>query len=217
MPRVLFDTNVWRELINADAIERVRMTAKRIGSPVLVAPAVVQEMLRTRDRAVRRRQIRAVTLQSWTRLMPEVFTECEDVRAVFSTRRPEWMLAEPNLAAFHRLRADWAGGRGFWQRARHDPDREAGSVWALRDDRLELGLREAHEQREQMSHLHYDSFAVTNWKSRPPKWEPGWEGTEVDSWRVTTAATWWAQLVTHPSTPHLEWLGPFRGSVDDRR
>ena len=31
---------------------------------------------------------------------------------------------------------------------------------------------------------------------------------------MTTAATWWAQLVTHPSTPHLEWLGPF---LDVRR
>lgn len=173
MPRVLLDTNVWRELIDAGAVEHVRMTAKRVGSPVLVAPAVVYEMLRTGDRALRRRQIRAVTLQSWTRLMTEVFTECEDVRAVVSTRRPEWMLAEPNLAVFHRLRADWAGGRGFWQRARRDPDREAKFVRALSDDRLEMGRREAREQREQMSHLHYDTFPLTGWKGRPPNREPG--------------------------------------------
>jgi hypothetical protein len=43
IPRVLFDTNVWRELIDADAVELVRMAAKRVGLPVLVAPWVAYE------------------------------------------------------------------------------------------------------------------------------------------------------------------------------
>ncbi len=92
MPRLLLDTNVWRELVDADAIERVRVTSRRVGSPILVAPGVVHEMLRTPDRDLRRRQIRAVILQAWTRLMTEVFSECEDVRTVLGKRRPQRML-----------------------------------------------------------------------------------------------------------------------------
>jgi hypothetical protein len=214
MPRVLVDTRAWRELIDADGVERVRLTAKRVGSSVLVAPGVVYEMLRTSDRDLRRRQIRVVTRQSWTRLMPEVFNECKDVRSVVSARRPEWLLAEPDLTAFYRLRADWAGGRGFWHRARRDPDREAGFVMALGGDRLERARQEAEQRRELMSHLNYDSVSLKDWRSRPPSWEPGWEGTEVDVWRVITATTWWALLVTNPSSPCLDWLAPF---LDIRR
>lgn len=209
MPRLVLDTNVWRELIDADAVERVRMASKQVGSPILVAPGVVYEMLRTPDRDLRRRQIRSVTLGAWTRLMTEVFSECEDVRAIVSKRRPYWLLPTPDLAAFHRLRADWAGGRGFWYRARQDPDREARFVSELGDGRLQEARRQARDQRERMSHLGYSSIDLKGWTGRPPESEPGWEGSDVDAWRIITAATWWDQLVTQPSIPHLDWLAPF--------
>jgi hypothetical protein len=200
MPRMLLDTNVWRALIDAGGIESVRMTAKRLRANVLVAPGVVYEILRTPDPELRRRQIHAVTLQSWTRLMTEVFSECEDVRAVISARRPEWLLAKPDLAAFHRLRADWAGGRGFWQRARRDPQREAGYVAALEGDVFSIARQEARDRRARMSHLQYDSVTLKGWTSRPPRHEPGWDGTEVDVWRVMSSATRWKELLTHPSS-----------------
>lgn len=115
MPRVLLDTRAWRELIDADAVELLRKTAKRTTSHVLVAPGVVYEMLRTPDSDLRRRQIQAVTRQSWTRLMPEIFTECNDVRAVIGARRPEGCLpsrTSPRFIDFERtgLAAAASGG-----------------------------------------------------------------------------------------------------------
>lgn len=141
--------------------------------------------------------------------MTEVFSECEDLVNLIRERRPEWLREEPDLAAFHRLRADWAGGRGFWSRARQNPDQEAGFVMTLGDERLERARREAHDRRERMSHLAYDSVSLKGWSTAIPRPEPGWGAREVEAWRVFGATSWWTYLVAQPSQPYLDWLGPF--------
>jgi hypothetical protein len=208
MARILLDTNVWRELVDRNDVERLRRAARDNQFSILIAPGVVYEMLRTPDRDVRRRQVRAVTLQAWTRLMTEVFMECQDLRDLLATRRPQWLVARPDLAAFHRLRADWAAG-GFWRRARRYPDREAGIIAMLEGDRFDRARREAHETRALMGHLQFDSIQLDGWTSRLPFGEPGWDGTDVDAWRVRGAAQWWDQLIAQPSAAHLDWLTPF--------
>jgi hypothetical protein len=99
-PRIFLDANVWRRLSDAQAIEPLRMRAKADEGHILIAPAVVYEMLRTPDPALRARLVRAVNLGSWKRPMTEIFEECCDVRAVIR-RPPEWLRGRPDFASFH--------------------------------------------------------------------------------------------------------------------
>jgi rRNA-processing protein FCF1 len=73
MVRVLIDTNVWRYVVDADQVEALRKLGKARDIRVLVAPAVVYEMLRTGDAALRTRLVKAVTLGVWERLMTEAY------------------------------------------------------------------------------------------------------------------------------------------------
>jgi hypothetical protein len=206
---VLLDTNVWRQIVDADAAERLRAEVKRSGSEILIAPGVVYEMLRTSDRELRHRQLKVATLRVWTRLMPEVFTETDDIRRVIERHRPEWLRETPDLRSFHRFRADWAGGRGFWARAREDPDSEASLTRTLGEEALERAREDMKENRRLMSHLHYDKVPLAGWTGRPPTGEPGWGGAEIDVWRISSATAWWVNLVVRRHETYLDWLGPF--------
>ncbi|BCJ73579.1 hypothetical protein CS0771_31230 [Catellatospora sp. IY07-71] len=56
---VLPDTNIWRYIVDADAVEAVRRAAKTAGVDVVACPAVVYECLRMSDRETRRRLAKA--------------------------------------------------------------------------------------------------------------------------------------------------------------
>jgi hypothetical protein len=134
--RLLLDTNVWRMLVKHDGVQRLRRMTRTRGAEVLVCPAVVYELLRTRDPVRRDAQLKAATLGVWTRMRTEGYFECEHFRRVVSARRPSWLLAQPDLRAYHRLRADWSPGGWFWRRARHDTAGEARRLLTLEGDVL---------------------------------------------------------------------------------
>ena len=69
--RVLLDTNVWQYLVAQDAINDLRRTTRARGWGVVVAPAVVYELLRHRDPIARGALVEAVTRGPWLREMPE--------------------------------------------------------------------------------------------------------------------------------------------------
>jgi hypothetical protein len=213
-PRVLLDTNVWRRLSDAEAIEPLRMRAKASKVHILVAPAVVYEMLRTPGPELRARQVKAVTLRSWKRLMTESFEECRDVREAIRRHRPEWLRSRPDLASFYRSRANWAGARGFWHRARHDTAGEAARLASLEGDEIRLARAQAQARRADLKSLHFDSMVLTGWTGRPIRPVPGWDGTDVDAWRLDSVQSWSRSLALGRQHPALDWLGPF---VDLRR
>jgi predicted nucleic acid-binding protein len=74
-PRVLIDTNVWRYIADAAALDEVRQSAFENKVQVQVAPSTLYEALRTRDPALRARLSMVMTHQAWARLMPEVRDE----------------------------------------------------------------------------------------------------------------------------------------------
>ncbi len=208
-PRLLLDTNVWRRLSDADEVNRLRKEAKANELEIAIAPAVVYEVLRTPDPMLRARLVKAVTRASWTRLMTEVYMECQDVLAVIRRRRPSWLVADPDLRAFYRLRADWSGGRGFWKRARDDPAAEAARVSLVEGDLMSRARSQAHRTRKEMARLQFDSIRLTGWTGRPPDIAPGWDRTPVDAWRLESVYVWWGDLVEGRSQASLDWLGPF--------
>jgi hypothetical protein len=58
--RVLVDTNVWRYLVNQDPVEIVYKAAKVSHGVILACPAVLYEMLRLEDAALRRALVKAI-------------------------------------------------------------------------------------------------------------------------------------------------------------
>jgi hypothetical protein len=164
-------------------------------------------MLRTRDPGLRRRLIDAVSLGEWKKLRTEIYHECRDVRKMLETRRPEWMAAEPDLALYYKLKADWSPAGGFWRRVRRAPGAEARLV--ADEVGLERAREDAKYRRGAMGEIHFDQMRLSGWTGRPIERLPGWDGTDVDWWRLDSQARWWEHLIVHPDQPVLDWLGPF--------
>jgi hypothetical protein len=148
-------------LVKYDGVQRLRRVTRARDAEVLVCPAVVYELLRTRDSARRNAQVKAATLGAWTRMRTEVYIECNDFRSVAAARRPSWFHAEPDLRAYHALRADWSAGGWFWRRARHDTAAEARRLAGLEGDLLARPREEAQKRREGMGAVHFDSVPQT--------------------------------------------------------
>jgi len=87
-PRVLLDRNVWRYLIDLDALETVYRAAKGANGIILACPAVLYEMLRLEDAPLRQRLVKAICRSRWVRMMPEAFEESEDFRAEIGRLHP---------------------------------------------------------------------------------------------------------------------------------
>lgn len=173
---ILPDTNVWRYLIDAERLEDVYRAARKAGGVLLACPAVLYEMLRVQNSELRRKLVRAISRDRWLRMMPEVFEESMELVAVLAQFRPEWLLAEPDRRSFARLRADWAGRRGVWWRARTDPDEAATTLRAVEGDHLDRARTEAYEMRTAVSELtNFDHVTLDRWTTTFPLRPPGWE------------------------------------------
>jgi hypothetical protein len=196
-------------LVKYDGVQRLRRVTRARDAEVLVCPAVVYELLRTRDSARRNAQVKAATLGAWTRMRTEVYIECNDFRSVAAARRPSWFHAEPDLRAYHALRADWSAGGWFWRRARHDTAAEVRRLAGLEGDLLARAREEAQKRREGMGAVHFDSVPLDGWHAEPKGSMPGWAGGTVDMWRLMSAGLWWSALVVDQRTPYLDWLEPF--------
>jgi hypothetical protein len=206
---VLPDTNVWRYIVDAEAVETVRTAAKRHEVDVVACPAVVYECLRLKDTRVRRALAKALTRTEWLRPFPEAYLECEELRKEIAVHRPDWLVPMPDLREWNRQRSDWMGG--FWRRVREQTPLMARIVGAVGDDDLGKARGEARGRRSQAMDLGHTTAslrldAARAYFTRPV---PGWDGTEFDAWRGTAQATWWNVLFANPNQTMLDWLAPW--------
>lgn len=184
--RILLDSNIWRYLVDADAIELLREAAHRAKrTSVVIAPAVLYEAARTEETTIRGKLLRAMTQRWWKRLMPEAFSEAKELKGEIRRLKPEWLRHRPALNRYKRLRQDWC--------------RAQGGIW----DRIEQESRllRAHEKTSEMllrAQTQARAFREEA-KEMPAKWlsvplqsiqgtlpEPceGWEGTPFEPWRM---------------------------------
>src|SRR4051794_5348345 len=103
-PKILMDTNVWNYIVDADGIETLRKASRASGVRIVACPAVAYECLRVPDPVVRKRRGKALAREEWSRLMPEAFSEAEDMLAEIRRLRPEWLLGAPDLRDWYRNR-----------------------------------------------------------------------------------------------------------------
>ncbi len=67
-PRILVDTNVWRYIADAGALEVVNRAARDGNGRILACPAVLYESLRLKDASLRHRLVKAICRSRWSRL-----------------------------------------------------------------------------------------------------------------------------------------------------
>lgn len=214
---VLLDTNVWSYIVENDEVESLRRLARRNGVRIVACPAVVYELLRVPDPAVRKRRAKAIAKQDWARLMPEAYSEAADVRTEIQRLRPAWLRTHPDLSHFHKNRADWQGG--FWWRVRRDPNAVARHIGVLGDDRLEQARMQSKSSRED-ARKHGHTIDTFKWNAAEAVFAgptPGWDGQPFEAWRSQSVAVWWEGLILGRSATVQDWLAPWLDVPEIRR
>jgi hypothetical protein len=216
--RVLLDTNVWSNLAEHRAVDDVQRVARKVRVQIVACPAVVYEILRSPDPNYRRRDLRAITRRAWTRPMTEIFEQSQQPLHAIRSRHPEWLVDQPDLRWWHRLKWDWAGDHppsrgsigGFWWRARNDPSRESRMLAATEGDRMEKARESQRSAREAMGTRTFEQTVLKEWTSKFDVPTPGCDGTPFATWRGDSIRRWTEGLFD-PSAPpmHREWLAPF--------
>lgn len=209
---VLLDSNIWRYLVaEGNALELAKI-ARRLRLEIQVAPAVVFEALRTGDPVLRRQLVSAMTLKAWRRLLPEAYEEASEVLGELRRLRPSWIHGGTEPEVIKRLRFDWLrSSGGWWDRAAKDTAAEAGRISALGDDTLERARAHALNSRERAleAKLSFDGIQLLRARVRYGVPTPGWDGEEVEPWRVAGHAVFTRALLEIEEGAYCDWLGPF--------
>lgn len=207
MGKVLLDTNIWRYLVDAGAVPTLRNAAKRSKDKVAVAPAVVYEALRTKDPGLRRRLVEAMADPAWCRLMPEAFSESQEVRDEIVRLRPGWLRDKPDLTLRKRLLFDWQRSRGgFWDRVINQMEAEARAV--SDEDLLQAARAEALQIRDEAKGYE-DWVAGTRLdRIKVQILNPSADAAEalVERWR-THSLGFWMSFPQNPNHPYEQWIG----------
>ncbi|MEH6387090.1 MAG: PIN domain-containing protein [Pseudomonas profundi] len=205
--RFFLDTNIWSYIANEDAGRELAIRARKAGVQIVVSPAVVDEVQQLPVLEARRKVIRLLTEKDWKRLMPEVFNECAELKSEIRRLRPEWIIAEPNMREFNRVRYDWVRqSRGFWDRARREIDSPPMNEGVRREQEERLAVQQSFAIRERLkktksgseTHLQHIGFI-------PEADTPGWTGKPVDYWRVPSLHLFKSELRIYESAIS-EWL-----------
>jgi hypothetical protein len=206
--KVFLDTNVWSYVADHDAGDDLARAARHAGAEILVAPAIVDEVRELPNEQARRRVLQLITRPQWTRLMPDAYSECLELKAEISRLRPQWVLPNPNLREIRTLRYDWVRrSGGFWYRAR------AGILPAETDESVRqeneqrLAREDSYEMRRRLSvgNQQDGSTPLQHVAGLPDESTPGWNGDPVPYWRVPGLYVFWSELLVYTS-PYRHWL-----------
>jgi hypothetical protein len=128
--------------------KELRTAAKLGGVSVVVAPSTLYEALRVKSTEERAARARLITDPGWMRLMPEAYSESQELLAEVQRCHPEWLAKKSDREFLQArqfaqvLRHDWGRTKsGFWNRARRHPDLEAHYIAELRRPETETRSR----------------------------------------------------------------------------
>ena len=206
--RVLLDTNVWSNIARENQVEAVRKVARANGVEIVASPAVVYELLRTPDPEFRKRDLKAVTLSSWLRPMSELYQLAEELRSEITRLHPEWLRNPPDLAPWYAQRADWTSSKGFWQRARHQPDVVHQVITILEEDQIGKARLNAKAKRGSMP-IEFAELDLSLPTSVFLERYKGWNGDSFEAWRNGAIQMWMEGLFVTSRTVYREWLAPW--------
>ena len=206
--RVLLDSNVWRYIVDVGAQNELFPAAQSGGVTIVVAPVIVNECLRLRDKVLRKSIIELMTRSCWHRSMPDAFLECDDLIREIARLKPHWLLASPNIRFHRKLKYDWKSRPdGFWAAARTSPERLA-KRYELREAPV-LGLaRETSYGARELMIEQRGSFANQSLRTLTGTCTliTGESSPPVAFWRVS-AISIWSNMLQIPNYAFRQWLG----------
>jgi hypothetical protein len=205
--RILFDTNIWNYLADHSSVPTLKRAMHVGATIILVAPSTLYEALRVQNTETRSRRAAMITDQAWTRLMPEAYSESQELLGEIRRLRPQWLKRKGNRAALQRLRHDWGRTKaGFWQRVRSNPDQEAKYIAQLSNHDLEIMRTHAYAQRKQMITSDWDATTPLNdVVAMLKEGREGYDGNKIQAWRMSgwSSTTHALKSAGHP---YPEWL-----------
>jgi hypothetical protein len=208
--RVLFDSNVWRYVVDAGAQGALLRAAQKQSHHIQIAPAVVYEALRLRDVPLRDRLIALMTNRRFRRLMPEAYSEAMEIVAEIRHLRPEWLRPDPDETFFIRSRNDWSRKMGgFWVRCAQSPGEEAVRLQRMEGSLLQQASEQIKGTRKEMMEAGWKTNpSMDKTLASPPSPIRGWNGEMVEAWRVES----WKGVtyaLSRPGHPYRDWIAPF--------
>lgn len=205
--RVLLDANVWREILDGGCAAQVHSACRRRDLTLLVAPSVVYEALRSHSRELRALLVELMTRPCWRKLMPDAYEESEEFLLEAARLRPGWFRTDPDVRTRQAHLMDWQPGRkGFWARARANPDVAARHVLQLDGSVLDVARQGAKSDRQTAfdAGLRFESVGIARAKARFLEATDGWDGDDVELWRIQGL---FAAAGLFARNPFSEWLG----------
>lgn len=210
---VLLDTNVWRYIADANCERDVARASIRNRLRILIAPAVVFETQDMQDKATRSKILKIITNPLWGRLMPETYSESEEIKSEIRRLRPNWLNSVPSLSEKNRLKHNWSRRKGgFWDGVRDEIEPPVTDESIRSNQEQQLARDESAEIRQRTSKLPQKA-AITPLQYVDGLPEPGtlgWDGSPVEYWRVPSLTCLQRELLVYAS-PYREWLD---GEVD---
>jgi hypothetical protein len=206
--QILLDSNIWRYISDADAAGALQLAVSRTRNRIVIAPSVLYEALRVQDVAVRRKLADVMTRPAWYRLMPDAYSESEELKTEIRRLRPKWMRERPDLERFKRFRSDWKKRNGgFWSRARNTPDSEHNYLRLAERDTLDLARANARIDRKSFigsEHLHH-GVPLKSVKALLNSPETHRSRDAIEMWRLSACSSM-AMLLGEKDSPYLDWL-----------
>jgi hypothetical protein len=189
-------------------MDALSLYARQSSFQLVVAPSVVYEAFRTPGHDLRHRLVGTIASARWEKLMPEAYEEAEEFLAEVRRLRPRWLVPTPLLTARERNMRDWQDRPGsFWDRARREPSLVARHIADAEGAMLAQARAESAGRRIQAQNasLVFETARVSDLVGKPEFSLKGWDGDQVEAWRITGLA--------HASTyfhrpPFSEWIAP---------
>ena len=229
--RLMLDTNIWSRLAEQGQGYQFNQLVRNKQLDIVMPPATLLEILRTRDRKLRRAATKLVCRRAWQRLRTEAQAEAAELTTEIRRLRPAWILDQPDFDTTARLER-------FWRRIIYDLAL-AGAPELVELNQV-VGARERKEisdlQRDQQARFRSDGFfrsieeakkqfptlvitpgppgAPTSRGAEAAGWVPG---TKVAPWRLALLSIQWRALILDPVRTHItgqaatyaDWVGPY--------
>lgn len=208
MRRLLLDTNIWNYVAVQGAVNDLARSARSASVAILVAPTIVDELRRISDAGKRKKALAAVTRPEWIRLMPEIYSECMELKGEIKRLRPEWVISQPKVAEVNRLRYDWVRKTGgYWDRTCRDISDPITDESIRRENELVLARQDSYaiRQRTLQSGKQAGGTHLRHVGGMPLAGTPGWSGEPVEYWRLSSLHLFQTELMVYAS-PVREWL-----------
>lgn len=207
--RLILDTNVWRYIVDDNAIPHLLKHTRKYDADILIAPSVLYEAMRSGDALLRQKLVSSMAMKKWCRLMPEAFSESQELLEEIRRVRPDWLKIPKQPQEFIQLRYDWSRRiGGFWDRARFNTEQEASYISTSNGD-LEIAREGARNRRDDLKNSSWkESHPLKHvWVDLPLR-PAGWGNKPVEAWR---ALGWMAtgNAISRGDHPYREWLSDF--------